>query len=445
MHIFLETISGLERRLTIVIPAEKIDGEISKRLQNISHRIRLDGFRPGKIPMKIVKRRYGLSTRQEVLGEQMQKAFVKAITKNNLKPAGMPIVELKMNAEGKNFEFSVIFEVYPEIKLNNFSAVQVERPVANVIDADINRMITTLHGQDKSFEDVERAAQLGDQVIFDYGIKGDKEFEIGHVKHYTLELGSGQMIQDLEDSLVGMSAGEEKTLKLTVSEDNNLKNLQGQTIECICKVYKVQKAIVNKLHDKFCKRFGVVAGCEEAFDDEEAFRTAVRKHMERELRQAIKNKIKNQVMNGLLNIHEMQVPSSLITQEIAHMREQAVKQCSFDPKELTIKLFEKDAKKRVALGLLVDAVVKQYEIQVDDDRVRSMINEIAAAYQEPQKVVDWYYNNEEHLSQVKYVLLEEQVVNTILNSANISERQCSYQEAIKLDVFTETEEAKSVE
>lgn len=435
MQISLETTSGLERRLTIAIPAEKIDGEVAKRLNDMSRRVRLDGFRPGKVPMKVMKRRYGPGARQEVLGEQMQQAFVDAVTQEKVNPAGAPSVEPKTDEEGKDFEFVATFEVYPVIALSDFAGINVERPVADVQDGDIDEMIETLRNQSKTFEDVERAAENGDQVLFDYvgtftGERSGEEFKGGKAENSTLELGSGRMIPGFEDGLVGVSADEEKTLELTFPEDYQSEELKGQAVEFACKVHKVQGAPQSEMDDAFFELFGVTEG------GVDAFRAEVRRNMERELRQAVKGKVKNQVMDGLLSSHEIDVPSPLVAQEIDRMREQAIQQFGgaqggFDTSQLPTKMFEAGAKKRVALGLIVGEVVKQREVKVDDDRVRAMIEDMASAYQEPQQVIDWYYSNEQQLSQVKYVVLEEQVVDTVLSNANVSEAQVSYQEAIK--------------
>ena len=445
MQVSLETTSGLERRLTIAIPAAQIEGEVARRLNKMSRRVRLDGFRPGKVPAKVMKRRYGLGARQEVLGEQMQQAFVEAVAREQLNPAGAPVVEPKTDEEGKDFEFVVTFEVYPEITLGDFTGIEVERPSAEVQEADIDEMIETLRNQSKTFEDVERAAESGDQIVFDYvGTKGGEEFEGGKAESSTLELGSGRMIPGFEDGLVGVSAGEEKTLELTFPEEYHSEELKGQAVEFACKVHRVKAATLPELDDEFFARFGVTeAGVEE-------FRAEVRKNMERELRQAIKGKIKNQVMDGLLSSHKIEVPSLLVAQEIDRMREQAVQQLGraqggFDSGQLSDKLFENEARKRVALGLIVGEVVKQRQVKVDDNRVYAMIEEMASAYQEPHQVIDWYYSNEQQLSQIKHVVLEEQVVDTILEKARVTEVEVSYQDAIKPTVPAAAEEAASEE
>ena len=271
-----------------------------------------------------------------------------------------------------------------------------------------------------------------------------KNLKAAKAENSTLELGSARMIPGFEDGLVGLSAGEEKVLELTFPEDYQSEELKGQAVEFVCKVHKVQAATLPEMNEAFFERFGVQEG------GLESFRAEVRKNMERELRQAVKGKVKNQVMDGLLGIHEVDVPSALVSQEIDRMREQAVQQFGgaqggFDPSQLPAELFETDARKRVALGLLVGEVVKQREVKVDDDRVRAMVEEMASAYQEPQQVIDWYYSNDEQLSQVKYVVLEEQVVDTILESAKVSEKQCSYQEAIKPAAPAEAAEAEEAD
>lgn len=441
MQVSLETTSTLERRLTITISADQIDGEVSKRLQDMSRRVKLDGFRPGKVPMKVVKRRYGAGARQEVLGELMQASFVEAIQQEKVNPAGVPTVTPQSDAEDKDFTFVATFEVYPEITLNDFSGIEVERPVADVQEADIDEMIETLRKQATTFEEADRAAENGDQITFDYtGTKDGVAFEGGAAEGATLELGSGRMIPGFEDGLVGLKAGEEKVLELTFPQDYQAKDLAGQAVEFACKIHKITAPVLPELNDEFFARFGVQEG------GLEGFRAEVSKNMTRELRQAVKGKVKSQVMDGLLNTHEVEVPSALVSQEIDRMRQQAVQQfgganSGFDASQLPAELFEADAKKRVALGLLVGEVVKQKEVKADDDRIRAMIEEMASAYQEPQQVIDWYYSNEEQLSQIKYVVLEEQVVDTILEAAKVSEKECSYQEAIKPAAPAEAEES----
>ncbi len=431
MQVSLETTSGLERRLTITVPADRIESAVNKRLHKLAKDVRLDGFRPGKVPFKVVQRRYGAGARQEVLGDVIQSSFVEAVTQEKLNPAGAPTVEPRVSEQGKDFEYIATFEVYPEIELGDFAGVTVEKPVAEVTDADIDTMLSTLREQNKQWAEVEREAQQGDRATIDFkGSIDGEEFEGGAAEGNQLELGSGRMIPGFEDGIVGMKADEEKTISVTFPEDYQAENLKGKEAEFAIKLHKIEEAILPEMNEEFFKQFGIEEGTEDGFRGE------VRKNMDRELKQAVRNKIKNQVMDGVLDIHELSVPKALVSQEVDRLREQAVQQwggaqSGMDASQLPAELFEKDAERRVSLGLLVGEIIRAKEISADETRVREMIEEIASAYQKPEEVVEWYYGNQQQLSQVQNVVLEDQVVDTILEAAQVSEVTCSYEEAIR--------------
>lgn len=432
MQVSLETTSGLERRLTIVVPAADVDAKVEKRLKEMSRRVRLDGFRPGKVPFKVVKKRYGKGAYQEVLSELMQVSCMEAISSKDLQPAGSPSVEPRVMEEGKDFEFIATFEVYPEITLEDFSRIKVEKPMSAVQDADIDSMIDTLREQNRTWEVVERAARAGDQIEIDYiGTLDGEAFEGGSAEDQKLVLGSGQMIPGFEDGLIGASVGEERVIELTFPEEYHSEELKGQQAAFAVKVKAVSQPVLPEMNDGFFARYGVENGGEEAFREE------VRKNMERELRQSVKARIKKQVMDGLLSIHDVAVPRTLAVQEIERLRRQAAASLdraadgSIDPDKLPDELFREKADERIRLGLLIGEIVNAEKIEVDEDRVRSMIEDIASAYQQPQRVIDWYYSNEQQLNQIRYVVLEEQVVDTILDTAQVSDVECSYDEAIK--------------
>ncbi|MGY0216022.1 trigger factor [Endozoicomonadaceae bacterium StTr2] len=431
MQVSLETTSGLERRLTITVPADRIESAVNKRLQQLAKDVRLDGFRPGKVPFKVVKRRYGAGARQEVLGDVIQSSFVEAVTQEKLNPAGAPSVEPRVSEQGKDFEYIATFEVYPEIELGDFTAITVEKPVAEVVDADIDTMLTTLREQNKQWNEVEREAAEGDRVTIDFkGSIDGEEFEGGAAEGNVLELGSGRMIPGFEDGIAGMKADEEKTITVTFPEDYQAENLKGKEAQFAIKLHKVEESALPEMNEEFFKQFGI----DEA--TEENFRAEVRKNMERELKQAVRNKVKNQVMDGVLEVNELDVPKALVSQEVDRLREQAVQQwggaqSGMDASKLPAELFEKDAERRVALGLLVGEIIREKELKADEDRVRVMIEEIASAYQKPEEVVEWYYGNQQQLSQVQNVVLEDQVVDTILEAAQVSDVTCSYEEAIR--------------
>ena len=429
MQVSVETTSGLERRMTVGIPAERIENEVNKRLQQTAGRARIDGFRPGKVPMSVIRKRFGASARQEVIGEVIQSSFYEAVVQEKLNPAGAPSVEPKELDEGKDFEYIATFEVYPEVALADFADIAVERIEAEVTDADLDKMLDTLRQQHTSYNAVERAAEDGDQLTIDFTGRIDGEaFQGGTANDSKLVLGSGQMIPGFEDGLIGATAGETRTVSVTFPEDYQNLDLAGKAAEFEIIVHEVAAAELPELNEEFFARFGVEEG---GLDD---FRAEVRKNMERELRQAIKGKTKTQVMDGLLKSNEIEVPKALISSEIDRLREQAVQQfggANIDPSQLPAELFEEQAQRRVSLGLIVAEIVKQNDIKPDNDRVRAMVEELASAYQEPEQVVSWYMQNEQQLAEIQSVVLEEQVVDTVLQKAKVTDKTVTYEEAVK--------------
>lgn len=429
MQVSVETISGLERRMTVGIPAERIENEVNKRLQQTAGRARVDGFRPGKVPMSVIRKRFGASARQEVIGEVIQSSFYEAIVQEKLNPAGAPSVEPKSLDEGKDFEYIATFEVYPEVTLGDFAEIEVERIESEVTDADLENMLEILRKQHTGYTAVERAAEEGDQLTVDFTGRIDGEaFQGGTASNTKLVLGSGRMIPGFEDGLVGAKAGETRTVSVTFPEDYQNLDLANKAAEFEIVVHEVAASELPELNDEFFARFGVEEG------GIEGFRTEVRKNMERELRQAIKTKTKNQVMDGLLSTNEIEVPKALISSEIDRLRQQAVQQfggANIDPSQLPAELFEEQAKRRVSLGLIVAEIVKQNDIKPDNDRVRAMVEDLASAYQEPEQVVNWYMQNEQQLAEIQSVVLEEQVVDTVLQKAKVTDKQVAYEDAVK--------------
>jgi len=429
MQVSVETTSGLERRMTVGIPADRIENEVNKRLQQTAKRARVDGFRPGKVPMSVIRKRFGASAHQEVIGEVIQSSFYEAIMQEKLNPAGAPSVEPKSMEAGKDFEYVATFEVYPEVTLAGFEAISVERPESEVTEADVDTMLETLRKQNTRFEAVERAAENGDQVTIDFVGKIDGEaFQGGTANGSNLVLGSGRMIPGFEEGLVGAKAGDSLTLKVTFPEDYQNLDLAGKAAEFETTVQAVAAPALPELNDEFFAQFGVNEG------GLEGFRAEVRKNMERELRQAIKTKVKGQVMDGLLKTNTVEVPKALISNEIDRLREQAVQQfggANIQASQLPAELFEEQAKRRVSLGLVVAEVVKQNDIKPDNDRVRAMVEELASAYQEPEQVINWYYQNEQQLGEIQSVVLEEQVVDTVLQKAQVTDKKVAYEEAVK--------------
>lgn len=428
MQVSIEATTALERRMTIGVPAERIEKEVDKRLQQTARRVKVPGFRPGKVPMTVVRQRYEDSARQEVLGDVIQSSFYEAVVQEKLNPAGAPSVEPKVFEKGKDLEYIATFEVFPEINVAGFETIEVERLQSDVADADLDKMLDVLRKQNISYVDADRAAQNDDQVVIDFvGKKDGEAFAGGSAKGTQLVLGSGRMIPGFEDGLVGAKAGEERVLNLSFPEEYHNKDLAGQAVEFTVTVTKVQAPQLPELNEEFFAQFGISEGGEAGFREE------VRKNMQRELKQAIKTKVKNQVMDGLLAANAIEVPKAAIESEVNRLRQQAVQQFGGGLKadQLPAELFEEQAKRRVSLGLIVAEVVKKFDLKPDEARVKAMIEELAGAYQEPEQVVSWYYKNEQQMNEVRSVVLEEQVVDTVLEKAKVTDKQVSYEEAVK--------------
>ncbi|MCQ3830542.1 trigger factor [Microbulbifer elongatus] len=432
MQVSIETTSGLERRLTVNLPAEVVDKEVDKRLQQAAKTVRINGFRKGKVPMKVVRQRFGAGVRQEVLGEVMSRSFYDAVQKEQVKPAGQPSIEAKNVTEGENLEYVATFEVYPEVELADLSEVTVERPVAEVTDADVDNMIDVLRKQQSGWKETKRKAQKGDRVTIDFvGRKDGEEFEGGKAEGQQLVLGSGSMIPGFEDGILGMKPGEEKEVEVTFPEDYQAENLKGADAVFTIKVTASEKPELPELNDEFFAGYGVEEGGEEKFREE------VRGNMQRELKNAALNKVKTQVMDQLFEKHQVEIPAALVAGEVQTLRGQMVQQFGGQikpedaAKMLPDTMFEDQAKRRVVLGLVVGEIVKENKLTVDADRVKAKVEELASTYQQPEEVVEYYLNNRELLAGVESVVLEDQVVDFVLDKAKVSEVESSYDDVIK--------------
>ena len=322
MQVSIETTSGLERRLTVGVPAERVDAEVDNRLRQAVKNVRLPGFRPGKVPIKVMRQRFGAGVRQEVLGEVMSQTFQDAVQQENLHPAGQPEIEARSIEAGRDLEYVATFEVFPDISVREVSDFTVEKPSADVSDADVEEIIKVFRKQQGSWESVERPAETGDQVILDYeGTRDGAEFEGGTATDAELELGSGRMIPGFEDGIVGMQAGDEKTLSLTFPEDYHAEELQGAEVEFKIQVKDVKALELAPLDATLFASYGVEG------DDEAKFRQEVADNMRRELRNAVEAKVKQQVMDALLESHsDLDIPKALVKQEIGNLRQQMFQQ-----------------------------------------------------------------------------------------------------------------------
>ena len=433
MQVSIETTSGLERRLTVGVPAERIESEINNRLQKAAGSVRLAGFRPGKVPMKVMRQRFGAGVRQEVVGEVMSQSFQEAVMQEQLRPAGQPSIEPRNLEAGKDLEYIATFEVFPEVEIVEMKDFEVEKPIAEVTEEDVDNIIDVFRKQQGSWEVVERAAAEGDKVNIDYiGTRDGEEFEGGSASGSDLELGSGRMIPGFEDGIAGMKAGEEKTLQLSFPEEYHKEELKGAAVEFKVTLNSVSELVPAELDEKLFAQYGVDEGGLEVFRDE------VKQNMSRELKNAVQGKLKQQVMDAVAAAHEsLEVPRALIDREVGALRQQMFQQFggaggqNLDLESLLPdEMFRENAERRVRLGLVLAELVSKFALSVDAAKVRETIEEMASTYQDPEEVINWYYSNQEQLAAVESRVLEDQMVEKLLESAHIVEKQCSYQEAL---------------
>ncbi len=433
MQVSVETTEGLERKMTVAIPSDRVDSAVNARLQEAAKTIRLNGFRKGRVPMKVVKNRFGEGVRQEVVGEIMNQSYYEAINQESLKPAGQPRIEPTNFAEGQDLEFIATFEVYPEIALPDFSQVKAERLNADVTDDDIDEMIETLRQQRQTYEVVERAAADKDMVNIDYlGKKDGEEFEGGKAEGQNLVLGSERMIPGFEAGILGKQSGDSFTLPLSFPEDYQNEELAGAEVEFDITLNTVLEQQLPKVDEEFFKSFGVEEG------GVEAFRKEVTNNMRREMKSASRNKLKNAVMDSLLKLVDVQAPAALVAGEVQQLKYQMLQQMggassNLDPSQLPDELFTEQAQRRVTLGLLMGEVIQKEGIKADADKVREAVEELASTYESPDEVVNWYYSNEEQLSAIENTVVEDQVFDHIIEQASIEDKQVSYQDVIKAE------------
>ena len=432
MQVSIESSTGLERQLKIGVPADKIDQEVTDRLQKATKTVSIKGFRKGKVPLKVVKQHYGRGVRQEVVGEIVNSSFYEAVQQEELRPVGQPRIDDIKDTEGQDLEYLAVFEVYPEVKLADLTKVKVSRPVAEVTEADVEKMIGVLRDQQATFNVAEKAAEEGDQVNIDFvGTHKKEEFAGGSAEGQDLVLGSDSMIPGFEDGIVGLSAGDESVLKLKFPKDYHSEELKGKAVQFAVKVNSVSVKQLPEMDDEFFKLYGVESG------GEEKFREDIEANMERELKNAIRTKIKSRVMDQLFKLNKVDVPEALIANEIIQLKQQMVQQFGggqqIDLSMLPDDMFKEKAERRAALGVIVSEVVKVEELSPDEDKVRARIDEIASTYEQPQEVVDYYYSKPELLSSVEAVVLEDQVTELVLSKAKVKDETQPYDEVVKPD------------
>jgi len=430
MQANLETLGALERRLSVAVPMVEINSEVETRLKRLSRTVKLHGFRPGKVPLKVVAQQFGPQVRQEVLGDTLQKTFGEAVKQQNLKVAGYPRFEAKPVPEGAgDFEFSATFEVYPDIRVGDISGKTIERPTLELTEADVDKTLEIMRKQRTIFEPAARAAQDGDRVTLDYaGTIDGKAFDGGAAQGTSVILGVGRMLPDFEKALLGTKAGEVKSFEVHFPDDYHGKEVAGKTARFEVTVKDVAAPKLPEVDSAFAKSVGVADG------DLGKLRAEVKDNLEREVKLRLKNRVKDQVMDALLSVTQVEVPRSLVDMEIERLRTTArqdlvargMKMNENTP--IPADLFEKQAVRRVNLGLILAELVKQQGLFPKPEAVRAAVEEQAQSYEQPQEVVKWFYGSPERLRDIESTVLEENVVQWALSTAKVQEKPAVFDE-----------------
>ncbi|WP_150467743.1 trigger factor [Francisella sp. SYW-9] len=428
MQVTVEKKEGIHCSLLIEVPANEIDTEVSKRVNNTAKTIKMDGFRPGKVPAGMVKKKYGEQIRMEVISDLIPQKYSKAIQDEKLAVAGIE-VDLKENQEGQPLKFVANLELFPEFEVNGFEKIEVQKPVVDLGDDEVKQMIENLRKQLATFKEVERAVEKDDKVVIDFVGKKDGEvFEGGSANDQELVIGSGQMIPGFEDGIVGMNKDEQKTITVTFPEEYQNKDLAGQEATFDITVKKIQQAELPEVDEEFVKKFGVKGGVD-TFEDE------IKENMQRELKFILQRKVKEQVFKGLREISEFETPKSLIKREIDAAKQNLVQQMGgakgFDVNQLPDNLFEDNAKQKVETSLVLDSVMKSQNFEATEEEVDSLLNEMVQAYEEPEKTKEQIKKNEKEIANLKALVIENKLTDWVLNQAQVSEKAEDFFEIIK--------------
>jgi len=428
MQVSVESSEGLERRMTVELPAERVDEAVEKRLKEVARTVKLDGFRPGKVPMSVVRRQFKNDVRQEVFGDLVQSTYFEALTQEKLTPAGEPsAIEPAESSDG--MAYTAVFEVMPEVELNDLGDTKITRTVAEVNDDDLDEMIEKLRQQRIVWTAVEREAQNEDQVTMDFkGFIDGEAFDGGSADAVPLVLGSGRMIPGFEDGLVGAKAGESRTLELNFPEDYHAEAMKGKPATFEIDVKEVSESVLPEIDDEFIKAFGISEG------GVDAFRADIRGNMQRELADKLQSLVKEQVMDALIELNPLQVPGVMVNQEAKGIQEQTRNNMAqygqSTEMDLPLELFNEQAEKRVKLGLLIGEIIRVNELTVEEGRVQARIEQFAQTYESPQEVIDYYNNNQEQLASIQNIVLEDQVVDWVLEQVKVDEVESKFDQVM---------------
>jgi trigger factor len=420
--------NDLERRVDLSIAVSNVEKEMEQRLKRMGKNMKMSGFRPGKVPFSIVKQQHGDQARHEVLSEELDRVFGEAVTTQKMRVAGYPRIEPKVTESTTHLEFSAIFEVYPEITLGDTSTAEIERPVLEVSDAEIDKTLDILRKQRVSYVDTDRAAAVEDRVVIDFlGKKDGEPFQGGQATDYPFVLGQGMMLPDFEKAVEGAKVGESKTFDLAFPDDYHAKDLAGQTVQFEITVKQVQAPKLPEIDAEFAIGMGIADG------DITKMRSEIEANLKREVKRRIEAKIKDQVMEALIKANPISLPSSLVEMEIQRlmqaarqdMEQRGMKNADFP---IQPEWFTEQAKRRVTLGLILAELVKTEKLQATPEQVRAMVEETAQSYEQPEEIIRWYYAQPQRLGEVEGVAIESNVVEWVLSKAKVTDKAAAFDE-----------------
>jgi len=427
IQVSVSSTGALERQVNVEVPEDRISGQVDARLGELTKSARIDGFRPGKVPRKVLERRFGARVRQEVIGEVLQASFREALQQEALTPAGEPTIDPLEAEPGHGLRYTATFEVYPQVELTGLEGLSVEKPVCQITDADVDAMLGKLREQRKEWREVERPAAEGDRLTVDFtGYVDGEPFEGGSLEDAEVEIGAGQLIAGFEEGLVGAAAGEHRRLELAFPEQFGNAELAGKPVTFEVQVKKVQEPVLPDLDEAFAEAFGVAEG------GVEQLRAEVRANMERERAPPARARHKENLMNAVVEAVSLTVPQALVREEAlrmaADMRRRLAMQGLPDEQlgNLDPEMFTEQAEQRVKRGLILAEAVRVNGLRADPAAVRQRIEALAASYEEPAAVVNWYYEDRQRLSEVESTVLEDAACDWIMERASVTEQLVSF-------------------
>jgi trigger factor len=422
MQANLENLGSLERRLSVSLPLDRVNTEVESRLKHLARTVKLHGFRPGKVPLKIVEQQFGGQVRQEVLGDAVQQSFGEAVREKQLRVAGYPRIEVKPTEDAAKFEYTATFEIYPEIVVGPIDNAAIDRPLVEIGDAEVDKTLEILRKQRTHFHVAKRAAANGDQARIDYrGSIDGTPFEGGTAEDQTVQLGGGQLLADFEKNVIGMQPGETRSFSMHFPDDYHGKEVAGKEAQFEVTLKEVREPHIPAVDEQFAKSLGVSDG------DIGKMRAEIKANLEREVKRRATARVKDQVMKSLLDVTTVELPKALVDMEVERLtqnmrRDLESRGMKADQIPMPREAFEPEAKRRVSLGLIMAELMSQQKLEAKPEQVKAVVSEHAQSYEKPEEVMRWYYQQPERLREIESVVLEDNVVQWVLSKAKVADK-----------------------